>query len=33
MVVSVCPADRVHAPVEIVWELLMLPAGYGGSGI
>lgn len=29
MVVSVCPADRVHAPVEVVWELLMWPAGYG----
>lgn len=30
MVVNVCPADRVNAPVEIVWELLMRPAGYGG---
>ncbi len=30
MVVSVCPADVVRAPVEIVWELLMRPAGYGG---
>ena len=29
MVVSVCPADRVDAPVEVVWELLMRPAGYG----
>ena len=29
MAVSVCPADRVHAPVELVWELLMHPAGYG----
>ncbi|MGD0220664.1 MAG: SRPBCC family protein [Acidimicrobiales bacterium] len=26
---SVCPADRVHAPIEFVWELLMRPAGYG----
>ena len=30
MVVNVCPADRVQAPVEVVWELLMHPAGYGG---
>jgi hypothetical protein len=30
MTVNVCPADRVQAPVEIVWELLMHPAGYGG---
>ena len=29
MGVSVCPADRVHAPVGLVWELLMRPAGYG----
>jgi hypothetical protein len=29
MAVSVCPADRVQAPVEVVWELLMHPAGYG----
>jgi hypothetical protein len=29
MVVSVCPADVVYAPVEFVWELLMRPAGYG----
>jgi hypothetical protein len=29
MAVSVCPADRVHAPVEAVWELLIRPAGYG----
>jgi hypothetical protein len=29
MAVSVCPTDRVHAPVEQVWELLMRPAGYG----
>jgi len=28
--VNVCPTDRVEAPVEIVWELLMDPAGYGG---
>lgn len=26
---SVCPADRVQAPVELVWELLMRPSGYG----
>src|ERR1017187_3621806 len=30
MAVNVCPADRVQAPVEAVWELLMHPAGYGG---
>src|ERR1700686_1686099 len=30
MPVNVCPADRVQAPVELVWELLMHPAGYGG---
>lgn len=30
MSVNVCPADRVQAPVEVVWELLMHPAGYGG---
>ena len=30
MAVNVCPADRVEAPVEVVWELLMNPAGYGG---
>jgi hypothetical protein len=30
MAVNVCPADRVQAPVELVWELLMDPAGYGG---
>ncbi len=29
MAVNVCPADKVQAPVELVWELLMLPAGYG----
>ena len=29
MAVSVCPADQVHAPVEIVWELLVRPEGYG----
>ena len=29
MAVSVCPADLVHAPVELVWELLVRPAGYG----
>jgi hypothetical protein len=29
MTVNVCPADRVHAPVELVWELLTVPAGYG----
>jgi uncharacterized protein YndB with AHSA1/START domain len=30
MTLSVCPADRVEAPVELVWQLLMHPAGYGG---
>jgi len=30
MAVNVCPADRVEAPVDVVWELLMNPAGYGG---
>jgi hypothetical protein len=29
MSVNVCPADKVHAPVEVIWELLMQPAGYG----
>lgn len=29
MAVSVCPADRVAAPAERVWELLTDPAGYG----
>jgi hypothetical protein len=29
MTLNVCPADTVHAPLERVWELLMLPAGYG----
>jgi hypothetical protein len=29
MSVNVCPADRVHAPVEIIWDLLMHPAEYG----
>ena len=29
MAVSVCPADRVQAPVEVVWSLLMNPDGYG----
>jgi len=29
MGVNVCPADRVQASVELVWELLMLPAEYG----
>ena len=29
MAVNVCPADRVQASVELVWELLMHPAGYG----
>lgn len=28
--VNACPADRVQAPVDVVWELLMHPAGYGG---
>ena len=26
---NVCPTDRVQAPVDVVWELLMHPAGYG----
>jgi hypothetical protein len=30
MAVNVCPADRVQASVDVVWELLMHPAGYGG---
>ena len=30
MAVNVCSADRVQAPVEVVWDLLMHPAGYGG---
>ena len=31
LAVNVCPADRVQAPVEVVWELLLMhPAGYGG---
>jgi hypothetical protein len=30
MALNVCPWDRVQAPVEVVWELLMHPAGYGG---
>jgi hypothetical protein len=30
MGVNVCPTDRVQAPAEVVWELLMNPAGYGG---
>ena len=29
MVVSVCPADIVAAPVEDVWELLNQPSRYG----
>ena len=29
MAVNVCPTDRVQAPVDLVWELLMHPAGYG----
>jgi hypothetical protein len=29
MSVNVCPADRVQAPVEIVWDLLMHPTEYG----
>src|SRR5437763_16185049 len=28
MTVNVCPADKVNAPIERVWELLMHPAGY-----
>jgi hypothetical protein len=30
MTMNVCPADIVQAPVEVVWELLIHPAGYGG---
>ena len=29
MVVSICPADIVAAPVEVVWDLLNQPARYG----
>jgi hypothetical protein len=29
MVANVCPAERVQAPVELAWELLTHPAGYG----
>ena len=29
MALNVCPADRVQAPVECVWQLLVQPAGYG----
>ena len=29
MYVNACPSDRVQAPVEVVWELLMNPSGYG----
>ena len=29
MAVNVCPADRVQAPVGLVWDLLTHPAGYG----
>jgi len=28
MVVSVCPAANVAAPVEAVWELLAIPSNY-----
>jgi len=28
MVVEVCPADLVHAPVETVWSLLSDPSQY-----
>jgi hypothetical protein len=30
MAMNVCPADKVLAPVEVVWEMLLDPAGYGG---
>ena len=30
MDVNVCPSDQVQAPVEVIWDLLMDPAGYGG---
>jgi hypothetical protein len=29
MAMNVCPTDRVQAPVDLVWTLLMDPAGYG----
>jgi hypothetical protein len=29
MSVRVCPSEIVQAPVEIVWDLLTNPAGYG----
>jgi Polyketide cyclase / dehydrase and lipid transport len=29
MAVNFCSADRVQAPVELVWELLVHPVGYG----
>ncbi len=29
MAVNGCPADQVQAPVDVVWALLMNPAGYG----
>jgi len=28
MALNVCPTDKVRAPIERVWELLMQPAGY-----
>src|SRR5579862_2097517 len=30
MAVNVCPADEVQASAEVVWDLLMHPAAYGG---
>jgi uncharacterized protein YndB with AHSA1/START domain len=29
MTLNVCPVDRVRAPIDRVWELLVQPAGYG----
>jgi hypothetical protein len=29
MTINACPADTVQAPAEVVWELLVRPAGYG----
>lgn len=29
MTLNVCPVDRVRAPIDRVWELLVQPAAYG----
>lgn len=29
MSVNVCPTDKVQAPIDLVWKLLMYPGGYG----